>query len=84
VREPIETAYASGSSRQIAVCRVDGDRNGDLVNAILLGSRLRSGQPAHLCRSEVAEAAEGGWGLAGTAFGRAAFATLAEAAKRSR
>ena len=30
------------------------------------------------------EAAEGGWGLAGTAFGRSEFAALAEAAKRSR
>jgi phenylpyruvate tautomerase PptA (4-oxalocrotonate tautomerase family) len=44
------------------------------------------GDPSQSQRTWVllTEAAEGGWGLAGTAFGRAEFAALAEAAKRSR
>ena len=44
------------------------------------------GDPSQSQRTWVllTEASEGGWGLAGTAFGRAEFAALAEAAKRSR
>jgi phenylpyruvate tautomerase PptA (4-oxalocrotonate tautomerase family) len=44
------------------------------------------GDPSESQRTWVllTEAAEGGWGLAGTAFGKPEFAALAEAAKRSR
>jgi len=44
------------------------------------------GDPSQSQRTWVllTEAAEGGWGLAGTALGKPEFAALAEAAKRSR